>query len=99
MNNLRPVEDKLLIKKHESRKQSVGGILIPDSAQAKSSTGTVLCFGPGKLRQDGGRTPLDVQFGDTIHFSPYASTEIEVDHNKYLIISWQDVLAVEPKGY
>ena len=91
---VRPLHDRIIVKRIEEGEQKVGGIIIPDTAKEKPQQGKVLAAGNGKTKDDGKRIPLDVQNGDTILFGKYSGQEIKVDGNEYLIMREDEVLAV-----
>ena len=80
---VRPLHDRVLIKRLEEEKAGKGGIIIPDTAREKPMEGKVVAVGPGKMTDDGKRAPLDVKAGDRILFGKYAGTEIKVDEQWY----------------
>ena len=92
--NCRPLHDRLVVRRLEEGEQTVGGIIIPDSAKEKPQRGTVIAAGSGTVRDDGTRVPLDVKPGDLILFGKYASQEITLDGEALLIMRENDVLAV-----
>jgi chaperonin GroES len=91
---VRPIHDRLLVKRIEEDEKSKGGIIIPDTAKEKPMQGKVVAAGPGKVNEDGKVTPLDVKKGDKVLFSKYAGSEIQLDGDEHLIIREDDVLAV-----
>jgi len=92
--NVRPLHDRLVVRRLEEGEQQIGGIIIPDSAKEKPQRGTVIATGSGTVREDGTRTPLDVKPGDLILFGKYASQDIKVDGEELLIMRETEVLAV-----
>ena len=92
--NLRPLQDRLLVKRVEEETKTKGGIIIPDTAKEKPAEGEVVAVGNGKLGDDGKRVPLEVKKGDRILFGKYAGTEVKVDGEEYLIMREDDVLGV-----
>ncbi|MGB8367349.1 MAG: co-chaperone GroES [Candidatus Babeliales bacterium] len=88
---LRPLGDRVLVKRMETEEKTGAGIIIPDAAKEKAQTGTVLAVGPGKKNTNGSVVPLEVQVGDVIYFSKYSGNEAGED---YLIIREEDVLGV-----
>jgi chaperonin GroES len=93
--NVRPLHDRLIVRRLEDSAPTKGGIIIPDSAKEKPQQGTVLAAGLGKPDKDGKRVPLDVKAGDTILFGKYSGQEIKLDGIEYLIMKEEDVLAIE----
>ena len=91
---IRPLHDRLIVQRIDEGEQTVGGIIIPDTAKEKPQQGTVLAVGKGKVNDDGTRVPLDVNVGDRILFSTYAGQEIRLDGEEYFIMKEDDVLAV-----
>jgi chaperonin GroES len=94
MANVKPLRDRVLVRRIEEAEQKVGGIIIPDSAKEKPQEGKVLAVGPGRIDDNGNRIPLDVQVGDVVIYSKYGGTEVKYDGEEYLILSARDVLAV-----
>ena len=92
--NARPLHDRILVQRIEEGEQKIGGIIIPDSAKEKPQQGKVVAVGNGKVKDDGGRIPLDVKSGDTILFGKYSGQEIKLDGEEYLIMREDEVLAV-----
>jgi chaperonin GroES len=92
--NVRPLRDRLLVKRFEEAEQRVGGIIIPDTAKEKPQQGKVVAAGTGRLTDEGKTIPLDVKTGDTILFGKYAGTEIKIEGEEYLIIREEEVLGV-----
>jgi chaperonin GroES len=91
--NVRPLHDRLLVRRIVEGEQKSGGIIIPDSAREKPQRGTVIAAGDGKINDEGARLPLDVKVGDVILFGKYAS-EITVDGEDFVILREDEVLAV-----
>ena len=94
MANVRPLHDRVLVKRVEEDEQKIGGIIIPDSAKEKPQQGKVYAVGAGKVKEDGTRQPLDVKDGDTILFGKYSGQEIKIDGEEYLIMREDEILAV-----
>ncbi len=94
MATIKPLGDKLLVKRLEAQEITKGGIVLPDSAKEKPKEGKVISAGPGKVLDDGTRGTLQVKAGDRILFTSYAGTEIKVDGEEFLVMSEDDVLAV-----
>ncbi len=94
--DVRPLHDRLIVRRVEEGEQQRGGIIIPDSAKEKPQRGTVIAAGSGTVRDDGTRVPLDVKVGDVILFGKYASQEVKLDGEELLIMREQEVLAVLP---
>ena len=91
---VRPLHDRILVKRLDQEAKSKGGIIIPDTAKEKPMEGRVIAVGTGKVSEEGVVTPLDVKKGDRILFSKYSGTEIKLDGDEHLIIREDDVLAV-----
>ena len=91
---IRPLNDRVLVKRLESEERSAGGIIIPDSAKEKPAQGQVVAVGPGKLNEAGQRVALNVKAGDKVLFSKYGGTEGKLDGEDFLIMREDDVLGV-----
>ena len=91
---IRPLGDKVLLKRMEAEERTAGGIVLPDTAKEKPKRGTVQAVGDGKLLDNGQRSKLQVEKGNQVLFSSYAGTEIKVDGEEYLIIDENDILAI-----
>jgi chaperonin GroES len=91
--NVRPLNDRIVVRRLEDGEQNVGGIIIPDTAKEKPQRGTVIAAGSGVVK-DGARVPLDVKKGDVVVFGKFTSPEIRLDGEDYLIIREDEVLAV-----
>ncbi len=91
---VRPLNDRILVRRLEEAEQRVGGIIIPDTAKEKPQQGKVVAVGTGKLKEDGGRIPLDVKVDDTILFGKYSGQEITVGGEEFLIMREDEVLAI-----
>ena len=101
--NVRPLRDRILVKRVEEAEQRVGGIIIPDTAKEKPQQGRVVAVGQGRVNDEGKVLPLEVKAGDTILFGKYSGSEIKLDSEEYLIIREEEVLGVvegvrEPVG-
>ena len=96
--NARPLHDRILVQRIEEGEQKVGGIIIPDSAKEKPQPGKVVAVGAGKVKDDGGRIPLDVKSGDLILFGKYSGQEIKLEGEEFLIMREDEVLAVIDSG-
>jgi chaperonin GroES len=92
--DIRPLHDRLIVRRLEEGEQKVGGIIIPDSAKEKPQRGEVIAAGNGKLNDEGQRVPLDVKAGDLILFGKYTSQEVKLDGQDYLIMREDEVLAI-----
>jgi chaperonin GroES len=91
---LRPLHDRILVRRLEHGEQKKGGIIIPDSAKEKPQRGSVVAVGNGKRLENGTITPLDVKAGDEILFGKYGGSEVTVDDTEYLILREDEILAV-----
>jgi chaperonin GroES len=98
--NLKPLEDRIVVRTDEAESKTVSGLVIPDTAKEKPQQGEVLAVGPGRRAEHTGELiPLDLAVGDTVVYSKYGGTEITVDGEDLLILAGRDVLAkVETKG-
>ena len=92
--NVRPLHDRIIIRRLEEGEQKVGGIIIPDSAKEKPQQGKVIAAGTGKVKDDGTRQAPDVKAGDLILFGKYSGQEIKLDGEDYLIMKEDEILAV-----
>jgi len=95
--NIRPLQDRILVKRIEEEEQTEGGIIIPDTAKEKPIEGKVIAVGKGKVSEDGKIIPLDVKKGDRILFGKYAGTEVKIEGEEHLIMREEDVLGVIEK--
>jgi len=96
--NLKPLEDRLVVKPNEAEQTTASGLVIPDTAKEKPQQGEVLAVGTGKRSEQTGEViPLDVKVGDTVLYSKYGGTEITVDGDELLVLSARDVLAIVEK--
>ena len=91
---LRPLGEKVLVKRLEAEEKTKGGIVLPDTAKEKPQRGKVVAVGSGKLLEDGKRSELQIKKGDEIIFTSYAGTEVKVDGEEYMIMDQSDILAV-----
>ncbi|MDJ0657636.1 MAG: co-chaperone GroES [Xanthomonadales bacterium] len=94
MMNIRPLHDRVIVKRMEEERTSPGGIVIPDSATEKPVKGEVLAVGNGKLLENGELRPLDLKAGDRVLFGKYSGTEVKVDGEDLLVMREDDVMAV-----
>ena len=92
--DVRPLHDRIIVRRHDEGEQTIGGIIIPDTAKEKPQRGTVIAAGSGTVRDGGTRVPLDVKAGDVILFGKYTSQEIKLDGEEFLIMREDEVLAV-----
>jgi chaperonin GroES len=91
---IRPLHDRVIVKRLEEEKVSAGGIVIPDSATEKPIRGKVLAVGNGKIMENGDVRPLDVKVNDTVLFGKYAGTEVKVDGEELLVMREEDIMGV-----
>jgi len=92
--DIRPLHDRIIVRRLEEGEQKIGGIIIPDTAKEKPQQGKVIAAGNGKVNDDGKRIPLDVKAGDLVLFGKYTSQEVKLDGEDYLIMREDEVLAV-----
>jgi len=92
--NIRPLHDRVIIRRMEEEKTSPGGIVIPDSATEKPIKGEVVAIGKGKILENGDVRPLDVKVGDMILFGKYSGTEVSVDNEELLVMREDDITAI-----
>jgi chaperonin GroES len=91
---VRPLHDRLLVRRLEEKETAGGGIIIPDTAREKPMKGKVLAVGDGRVLENGKKLPLDVKAGDKVLFGKYSGTEIEIDGEEVLIVREDEVLAI-----
>lgn len=91
---IRPLNDRILVKRLEGEAKTAGGIIIPDSAKEKPAEGEVVAVGPGKLNDAGQRVEMGVKVGDRVLFSKYGGTDVKLDGEDYLIMREDDILGV-----
>jgi chaperonin GroES len=91
--SLRPLDDRVVVEALEAEEQTAGGILLPDTAKQKPQRGRVLAVGPGKMRDDGKRSPVAVVVGDEVLFGRYAGNDVEVGSKEFKIMRESDILA------
>ena len=91
---VRPLHDRIIVQRIEEEEQRVGGIIIPDTAKEKPQEAEVVAVGPGKLSEDGKRSPMDVKEGDRVLMGKYSGSEIKIDGNDYVILREDEILAV-----
>lgn len=95
---IRPLRDRILVRRHEAINKTPGGIHLPDAAQQKPLKGTVISVGPGKVLDNGSIREIQIKEGDVVLFSQYTGQEVEVENEKLLIMSEAEVIAVEEKS-
>ena len=91
---MRPLQDRVIVKRLEEEEKTKGGIIIPDTAKEKPQEGKVIAVGKGKMTEDGKLIPLDVKVGDKILFGKYSGTEIKIEGEEHLIMREEDILGV-----
>jgi len=91
---IRPLQDRVIVKRVAEEEKSKGGIIIPDTAKEKPQEGKVIAVGKGKVSEDGTVRPLDVKAGDRILFGKYSGTEIKIDGEEHLILREDDILGI-----
>jgi len=91
---IRPLQDRIIVKRVEGEEKSKGGIIIPDTAKEKPQEGKVIAVGKGKITDDGKLQPMDVKKGDRVLFSKYSGSEVNIDGEEHLIIREDDVLGI-----
>lgn len=91
---LKPLNDRVLVKRLESEEKTAGGLFIPDTAKEKPSKGKVVAAGPGKFDEAGKRIPMAVKPGDEVLFNKYAGTEVKLDGIDHLVMREEDILAI-----
>lgn len=94
---LRPLDDRVVIKPSEAQEKTAGGIFLPDTAKEKPMIGKILWVGPGKMQDDGKRAPMSVKKDDEVIYGKYTGNEIEIDSQKYVIVRESDLLGVVEK--
>ena len=94
---IRPLGDKVLVKRVEAESKTAGGIVLPDTAKEKPQRGRVVSVGEGKMLENGTRKEVQVKKGDTVLFTSYAGTEIKIDGKEYLMMDEADIMAVIEK--
>jgi len=94
---IRPLQDRVIVKRVEEEEKTKGGIIIPDTAKEKPIEGKVVAVGKGKVREDGKLQPLDVKKGDRILFGKYAGTDVKIEGEEHLIMREDDILGVIEK--
>ncbi|WP_291319437.1 co-chaperone GroES [Desulfonatronospira sp.] len=92
--NLKPLHDRVLVKRLEEEEVTKGGIIIPDTAKEKPIKGEVVAAGPGKTGDDGKNIPMTVKSGDKVLFNKYAGTEVKIDDVEHLVMREDDILAI-----
>ncbi|MCH7911715.1 MAG: co-chaperone GroES [Deltaproteobacteria bacterium] len=94
---IRPLQDRVIVKRIEEEEKTKGGIIIPDTAKEKPQEGRVVAVGKGKVNDDGKITPLDVKVNDRVLFGKYSGSEINIDDEEHLIMREEDILGIVEK--
>jgi chaperonin GroES len=94
MSKVRPLHDRILVKRIEEGEQNVGGIIVPDSAKEKPTRADVVAVGSGRIQKDGKRVPLAVKAGDKVLIGKWSGTEVKIDGDEYLILKEDEVLGI-----
>ncbi len=92
--NIRPLQDRVIVKRMEEETTSSGGIVLPDSATEKPIRGEVIAVGPGKTLDSGEKRPLEVKVGDTVLFGKYSGTEVKLDDEELVVMREEDIMGV-----
>lgn len=95
--NVRPLDDRVLVRPEEPEEKTASGIYLPESAKEKPMTGVVLAVGPGRLDDEGKRTPVSVKKGDVVLYGKYSGTEVEIDGEQHVILKESELLGVIEK--
>jgi chaperonin GroES len=96
--NIRPLQDRVVVKRKEEETKSAGGIVLPGSAAEKPSQGVVMAVGPGRLLENGNVRPVDLKVGDTVLFGKYASNTVKIDDEELLILNESEIFGVLETG-
>jgi chaperonin GroES len=91
---IRPLHDRVIVKRLEEERKSAGGIVIPDNAAEKPDQGEVIAVGPGKKTEDGKILPVDVKVGDRVLFGKYSGTSVKIEGDEYLVMREEDIMGV-----
>jgi chaperonin GroES len=91
---IRPLHDRVIVRRLEEERKSAGGIVIPDNAAEKPDQGEVIAVGPGKKTEDGKVLPVDVKVGDRILFGKYSGTSVKIEGTEYLVMREEDIMGV-----
>jgi len=97
MAKIRPLQDRVIVKRIEAEEKTASGIIIPDTAKEKPQEGEVIAVGPGKVLDNGTKVELSVKPGDRVLFSKYAGTDVKIDGKEYLIMREDDILGIIEK--
>jgi chaperonin GroES len=91
---IRPLQDRVIVKRMEEERTSAGGIVIPDTATEKPSKGKVIAVGPGKITDSGQKRPVDLKVGDIVLFGKYSGTEVKINDEELLVMREEDIMGV-----
>lgn len=91
---IKPLHDRIIVKRTEEEEKTKGGIIIPDTAKEKPAEGKVIAVGEGRIKKDGTKIPLEVKAGDRVLFSKYGGTEVKIDGEEHLMLREDDILAI-----
>lgn len=91
---IRPLHDRIIVKRLEEEERTKGGIIIPDTAKEKPIEGKVIAVGDGKTKEDGKKIPMEIKRGDRVLFAKYAGTEVKIDGEEHLMMREDDILAI-----
>ena len=91
---LKPLADRLVVKKLDAEEKTAGGIVLPDTAKEKPQQAEVLAVGPGRFDEKGNRQPMEVKVGDKVLFAKYSGTEVKIEGVEYIILTERDILAI-----
>jgi len=94
MSNIRPLHDRVVVRRVEEETKTAGGIIIPDTAKEKPQRGEIVATGKGRVTEEGKVTPLDVKVGDKILFGKYSGTELKLNGDEYLMMKEEDILGI-----
>lgn len=94
---IRPLQDRVIVKRVEEEEKTKGGIIIPDTAKEKPQEGQIIAVGPGKVTDEGKKIPMEVKAGDRVLFGKYSGSEIKMDGEEYLIMREDDILGIIEK--
>ena len=94
MRNVRPLRDRVLVRRIEEKEQTVGGIIVPDTAKEKPQKAEVIAVGSGRVLETGARAPLTLKAGDQVLLGKWAGTEVKIDGEEYLILKEDEVLGI-----
>jgi chaperonin GroES len=91
---IRPLQDRIIVKRIEEEEKTKGGIIIPDSAKEKPSEGKVVAVGTGKVNDDGKKIPMEVKVGDRVLFGKYSGTEVKIEGEEHLILREDEIIGI-----